>query len=171
MLLKNLKGSNFAAIFLVSATILTPQVAVASDRPLSYEIEKSLSRADLIERIMPAVVSISATRTEQRQPQVQQRIPGFPFPLPPGIGNQTPPTPTQSAGSGFFVSNDGYVVTNNHVIQNAQNIYIITNGGERHSASVVGTDERIDIALLKVDSENIEFPFVSFLLFVSLCYL
>jgi serine protease Do len=64
-------------------------------------------------------------------------------------------------GSGFFISPDGYVVTNNHVADHAQSVQITTDDGTVYTAKTVGTDERSDLALLKVDADT-KFPFVKF---------
>src|SRR4029077_2462552 len=61
-------------------------------------------------------------------------------------------------GSGFFISADGYAVTNNHVVQNAETVTVTTDDGKTYTAKVIGTDSRSDLALLKVDGGN--FPFV-----------
>lgn len=66
-----------------------------------------------------------------------------------------------SQGSGFVVSNDGYVVTNNHVIENATRIEVSFEDGSSYDARLIGTDSRTDLALLKIDSDD-EFPFVEF---------
>jgi serine protease Do len=67
----------------------------------------------------------------------------------------------QGQGSGFFISADGYVVTNNHVVDNAGSVEIVTDDGRTLDAKVVGTDSKTDIALLKV-TEGGDFPFVRF---------
>jgi serine protease Do len=61
-------------------------------------------------------------------------------------------------GSGFFISADGYAVTNNHVVENADNVKVITDDGKTHTAKVIGTDPRTDLALIKV--EGGPFPYV-----------
>src|SRR5208283_2189254 len=61
-------------------------------------------------------------------------------------------------GSGFFITSDGYAVTNNHVVQNADNVQVATDDGKTHSAKVIGTDPRTDLALIKVDGKD--FPYV-----------
>ncbi len=61
-------------------------------------------------------------------------------------------------GSGFFISRDGYAVTNNHVVQNAENVQVTTDDGKTYTAKVIGTDPRTDLALIKIDGNN--FPFV-----------
>jgi serine protease Do len=63
-------------------------------------------------------------------------------------------------GSGFFVSADGYAVTNNHVINNAKTVQVVTDDGRTLSAKVIGSDPNTDLALIKVDGHN--FPFVKF---------
>ncbi len=61
-------------------------------------------------------------------------------------------------GSGFFITADGYAVTNNHVVQNAENVQVTTDDGKTYSAKVIGTDPRTDLALIKVDGKD--FPYV-----------
>jgi len=61
-------------------------------------------------------------------------------------------------GSGFFITADGYAVTNNHVVQNADNVQVTTDDGKTYTAKVIGTDSRTDLALIKVDGKD--FPFV-----------
>src|ERR1700690_3961468 len=62
-------------------------------------------------------------------------------------------------GSGFFISADGYAVTNNHVVQNAEDVTVTTDDGKTYTAKVIGTDARTDLALIKVEGRN-DFPFV-----------
>jgi serine protease Do len=127
-----------------------------------------LSFADIFDQVSPAVVQIDVeTRIERPQGLVQ--IPG----LPPGFGfrlpeGQTPPgaepdedAPTsQGAGSGFFISADGFIVTNNHVVENATKITVRLSDERELEATLVGRDERTDLAVLKVEGDS--FPFVSF---------
>jgi serine protease Do len=129
-----------------------------------------LSFADIFERVSPAVVSIDVrTRVNLRN---LRRIPGFegfPFavPQPPGgqdgepgdnDGDNAPEA--QASGSGFFISADGYVVTNNHVVENAEEITVRLSDEREFKATVVGRDEATDLAVLKVEGRN--FPFVRF---------
>ena len=69
--------------------------------------------------------------------------------------------PKIGSGSGVIISSDGYIVTNYHVIENAQKISITTNNNQNYEADIVGYDEQNDIALLKIESEN-SFPFATF---------
>ncbi|MEM9999577.1 MAG: Do family serine endopeptidase [Pseudomonadota bacterium] len=66
-----------------------------------------------------------------------------------------------SQGSGFFISGDGFLVTNNHVIENGEEFTVILNDGEEYDAELIGTDPRTDLAVLKVDA-NTEFTYVDF---------
>src|SRR5712672_2372163 len=63
-------------------------------------------------------------------------------------------------GSGFFISADGYAVTNNHVVEGAQSVLVTTDVGKSYTAKIIGTDPKTDLALIKVDAQG--FPYVSF---------
>ena len=106
--------------------------------------------ADLTERVAPAVVSIQAERTVVTQDRRQPRNPieelfGFPF----GGG-----TPRAGEGSGFVISADGYVVTNNHVVAEFDKIDVVFLDGTTLPAKIVGRDPATDVALLKVESRK-----------------
>ena len=64
-------------------------------------------------------------------------------------------------GSGFFISSDGYIVTNNHVVKNAKTVTVVTDDGKTLDAKVVGTDPKTDLAVVKVDQKG-DYPYVSF---------
>ena len=113
------------------------------------------SFADLAEKLMPSVVNISTTQT------VRSATNPFPFQFPPGSPFEDMfkefQTPTErkasSLGSGFIISEDGTVVTNNHVIANAEDI-IVRIKDKEYKASVVGADPYADIAVLKIDTNE-----------------
>jgi serine protease Do len=69
---------------------------------------------------------------------------------------------TMAQGAAFFISPDGYAVTNNHVVQNAQSIEVATDEGKTYAAKVIGTDPKTDLALLKVEGGSGNFPYVQF---------
>ncbi|MGQ3015779.1 Do family serine endopeptidase [Phenylobacterium sp.] len=128
-----------------------------------------LSFADIFEQVSPAVVSVNVT--SRADASVLRQIPGFeglPFgiiPRAPGgsdeDGEEEQQGPTQmSAGSGFFISADGYIVTNNHVVENAEEIKVVLKDERELVAEIVGRDEATDLAVLKVKGAN--FPYVSF---------
>ncbi|HEY1426845.1 MAG TPA: trypsin-like peptidase domain-containing protein [Caulobacteraceae bacterium] len=120
------------------------------------------SFADIFERVSPAVVSIHVTSKIDIS-ALRKQIPGFenfPFEIVPKGDDDRPLPKQQSSGSGFFISSDGYIVTNNHVIDGAEDIKVVTKDGAELTATVVGRDEGTDLAVLKVNGHD--FPFVSF---------
>ncbi len=115
------------------------------------------SFADLAEKLMPSVVNISTTQT------VVERSNPFPnFQFPPGspFGDMfkefgTPQERQSSAlGSGFIIDEEGIVVTNNHVIEGAEDIVVQVNGEKKFNAKVIGADPLSDIAVLKIESKE-----------------
>ena len=139
---------NILKIFFI-ATILTFNFQIKS---FSKSIPSSF--ADLAEKLMPSVVNISTktTITTQSNP--------FPFQFPPGSPFEDMfkefgvPQERQSSalGSGFIIDEKGIVVTNNHVIQDAQDIIIRVNGDKEFKAKVIGSDPLSDIAILQLDT-------------------
>ena len=114
------------------------------------------SFADLAERLMPSVVNISTTQT------VTTTTNPFPFQFPPGSPFEdmfkefgTPQERKSSAlGSGFIIDEKGIVVTNNHVIQDAEDIIVRVNGDEEYKAKVIGADPLSDIAVLQLETKD-----------------
>ncbi len=113
--------------------------------------------SNLVQQVSPAVVSVTATKSLSQQELQQQQIPEL---LQRFFGNQIiiPQQPTQkdrtAYGSAFFISSDGYLLTNRHVIDGATNVSITLNDRREYDAKVIGSDERTDIALLKVQGER-----------------
>lgn len=79
----------------------------------------------------------------------------FDFFFGPGMGRRQQPQPVQGAGSGVIISADGYIVTNNHVIDGADNIEVVLNDKRDFKATLVGTDPTTDIALLKIEADGL----------------
>jgi serine protease Do len=175
-----------AGVFGVAVTgfaigqILPQAISPATAQITTNRAATQMSFADVVERVSPAVVSV---RVKLEQPNVANRdgIERFGREnIPPQMeeffkrffgdrdGPNVRPGPgprgprrTQGQGSGFFVSADGYVVTNNHVVDKSAEVEITTNDGKSYQAKVVGTDPRTDIALLKVEGRS-DFPWVKF---------
>ncbi len=135
-----------------------------------------LTFADIIEKVKPSVVSISVVASDKSDesasaqglpegfPNVPEDSPFYEFfkRLPKEFrGPQTPRPPQQAQGSGFVISADGFVVTNNHVIDGADKIQVSFDDQEKLDAELIGTDPRTDLALLKIKSDK-TFPHVKF---------
>lgn len=122
--------------------------------------------ADVVDKLLPAVVNISALQPKKTQdfdlsflddmPQSQsiqdlkeslQKIPSSPE--------------ISSVGSGFIISKDGFIVTNNHVIEGMKEVLVNLEDGSKHKARLIGADTKTDLALLKIDAKK-EFSFVKF---------
>ncbi len=137
-------------VFLVSILLLFNN----SISSFSKEIPGSF--ADLAEKLMPSVVNISTTTTVTTQSNP------FPFQFPPGSPFEDmfkefgAPQERKSAalGSGFIIDEKGLVITNNHVIQDAEDIIVRVNGDKEFKAQVIGADPLSDIAVLKLDSNE-----------------
>lgn len=132
--------------------------------------------ADMVEQVLPAVVTVSVETHRAGVMDQQQGVPnpfnrGNPFspfgPFGPGQGFPGQQGPDQGggailgSGSGFIIDETGFVVTNNHVIDNADQISITLADGDSYDATLVGTDPSTDIALLKIDSDGETFPTVA----------
>ncbi len=136
------------------------------------------SFADVVDHVSPAVVSVKVKVTQAEDssdngdsPTSPRSMPNIPKDDPlyrffkqfgDSNGNPRPhPRTGMAQGSGFFISSDGYVVTNNHVVENATDVQLTLNDGRNVSATVVGTDKKTDLALLKVKSGD-NYPYVPF---------
>ena len=136
-----------------------------------------LTFADIVDKVKPSVVSVLVTGGSPRAAG-SGRSPRNPFPdlpeehpfndffknLPKEFRNnpgQGTPRPTQAQGSGFVISADGFVVTNNHVVDGASKVQVSFDEQNKFDADVVGSDARTDLALLKIKAAK-SFPFVKF---------
>lgn len=163
-------GAMVAAFVVTGSNVLSfvssAKAQIVTDRPANM-----LSFADIVDKVKPAVVSV---RTKSEGPQTTADEDSNNGDIPPNMerffrrffGDQVPGPNriprnrrTQGQGSGFFISADGFVVTNNHVIDKATTVEIQTDDGKTYTAKVIGTDPRTDLALLKVDGRT-DFPWV-----------
>ncbi len=143
-------------------------VAEAQQPPFAAAVPQGapMSFADLIEHVSPSVVSIYASGTvevDERTIPMPNIPPQFREFFDPFRGGEGAPEPRErrSQGSGFFISAEGYVVTNNHVIDGANEITVALSDGREFEATLIGTDPATDLAVLKVEGED-AFPFVEF---------
>ena len=120
------------------------------------DIDRSRRNAvtNAIKLASPAVASVSVTQVQRYAINPFQRDPWFEFFFPPQIRQQE----VKGSGSGVVISPDGYVLTNDHVVENATKIIVTLPGGEEYNADVVGMDNVTDLALLKLDGSD--FPYV-----------
>jgi serine protease Do len=148
--------------------------AWASPAHAAYTAPAPQGFADLVAKVKPAVISVRVRIEEasndgnigpnQIPPQMRKFFQQFGFPnMPNGMQNGMPHGKQMitGLGSGFFISADGYAVTNNHVVDHAKTVQIKTDDGATYKAKVVGTDPKTDLALIKVDA-NKTFPYVKF---------
>lgn len=147
--------------------------ALAQSKPVPYAAVLAkgapVSFADLIEEISPAVVSINVeTHEELPASQVPEGLDQLPEQFrdffrrqQPGRNGQPRARDGRSLGSGFLISRDGHVVTNNHVIEHASKITVSMQDGREFDAELIGRDKLTDLAVLKIKDDK-KFPFVSF---------
>lgn len=171
------KGTVIAAI---GAAAIIGFGAASLDRPVSADTSVQALQtglpmagfADMVEQVSPAVVSIQVVKQVPAAASGPQ--PGFP----PGQpferffregpdsqgGNEGAPRRgprPQAQGSGFVISEDGYIVTNHHVVDQGVEVSVVFKDGTEAKAEIVGTDEKTDLALLKIEPDE-DLPFVSF---------
>jgi Do/DeqQ family serine protease len=103
------------------------------------------SYADVLDSIRPAVVSVYSSKT------VRERVPDFYRQL----GVQGREQRLRGMGSGVIVSSDGYIITNNHVVEGADELKVLLNDGREYTAKTIGTDPKTDVAVIKIDGEKL----------------
>ena len=123
-----------------------------------YAYSKSIpdSFADLAEKLMPSVVNIKTTQT------IKTNSNPFNFKFPPGSPfedmfkefNQPRERQGTALGSGFIIDKKGIVITNNHVIEGADDIIVSVNGSTEYKATVIGADPYMDLAVLQIESDE-----------------
>ena len=133
------------------------------------KVERPIGFADIVERVKPSVISVKVNISEKLAKDDSSNNEDSPFQpgspmerffrrfggpdgLPPGLrgGPRGGRGPVTGQGSGFFISADGYAVTNNHVVDGADKVEVTTDDGKTYIAKVIGTDPRTDVALIKV---------------------
>src|SRR4051812_13614516 len=150
------------------------------DRQVKQQVAQPVGFADIVERVKPSVISVrvnigekvarddGANKNDDDASPFQPGSPmerffrrfGGPDGMPPGMrgGPRGRGGQITGQGSGFFISADGYAVTNNHVVDGADKVEVTTDDGKTYKAKVIGTDPRTDVALIKVEGAS-NFPF------------
>lgn len=152
-----------AACLMLFSCLSVSAVAFTKPSAVPTEVEVNLPNfTELFEKASPAVVNISTLAIPKNQgariygpggeelPEIFRRYFGIPYPDTP------PPTTPQplSLGSGFIISDDGYILTNNHVVEGADEIIVKLSDRSEFKAELVGADKRSDLALLKIKAKN-----------------
>jgi serine protease Do len=183
---RSLRAALLGAVALIAiggaALETVPMASHAAVAATSASPAGPASFADVVDRVKGAVVSVKVKISEdgaQDQPQMPHMpdfAPGSPLDrffkqfgegqdgggdMMPGMRPHHAPHLQMAQGSGFFISADGYIVTNNHVVDHATDVTVTTVEGKTMPAKVIGTDAKTDLALLKV-TEGGNYPFVNF---------
>jgi serine protease Do len=161
-----------AAVVGVSPQSLVPAFPTAA---AAESVQRPVGFAEIVEKVKPAVISVRVKVDASAETSSLEG--NLPFPpnspmdrffrrfgmpdLNPEKGQQPNRRSVTGQGSGFFITADGYAVTNNHVVDKAKTVEVITDDGKTLSAKVLGTDSRTDLALIKVEGRS-DFPHVTF---------
>lgn len=174
-----------ATAFVSAASIMPSSPAIAQNQLNAAGIDTSHGFADLVDRVMPAVVSVqvkfanAAAAGDEDGAGPGQQMPGLPdgplgeffkqfrgqgIPGMPGQGGGEDQKPRggMAQGSGFIISADGYAVTNNHVVKDADEVSVTMKDGTEYKAEVIGTDPKTDLALIKIKGDGKKFDYVAF---------
>lgn len=158
----------FLPLFLMVITIILLPSSVINAREIAPAINAPNSFADLAERLLPSVVNVSSTQKleeeiDEELPEIPQFPPGSPFEdffedflgRRDKSGGLPPQQPAASLGSGFIIdAENGYIITNNHVIRDAEEVRITLSDDSTIPAKIIGRDEKIDIAVLQIDTKK-----------------
>ncbi|HEY4403162.1 MAG TPA: Do family serine endopeptidase [Xanthobacteraceae bacterium] len=183
-LLAGVAGLGVSVLFAGSGFNLNASLGSLSPAAHAQGLQRPVGFADIVEKVKPAVVSVRVKMDGgPRTTGFEGELPfpkGSPmdrffrqFGAPDEGGNQSAPgnqgrqggpagrNMITGQGSGFFISADGFAVTNNHVVDKAENVQVTADDGKIYEAKVIGTDPRSDLALIKVEGRG-DFPFVKF---------
>ena len=138
------------------AITTAPQVSPEAVQPA---LDLSEAFTNLAEAVTPAVVRIESRRPRTASPGLQQDpetlrrfFPDLPFDPDGGQGQRQPARPSVAGGTGFIVSDDGYILTNNHVVAGADEVTVYFEDRHQYTAEIVGTDPFTDVAVIKIDA-------------------
>lgn len=157
--IQNIRGDSmkfYRQLFLGVCLSFTLTSPLSSGVPKSKE-EIRFTFAPIVKKVSPAVVNIYAARLVHMSPMAQDPFFQHFFGRTRLFGN-TKPRVQRSLGSGVIVRGDGIVITNHHVIENAQEIKVVLQDGEEYAAKVVVKDPRTDLAALKIEAAKPSFP-------------
>ena len=144
------------------ATKVVPAGLVVSDRPVARDGKLGFSFAPVVKKVAPSVVKITS-KVKSKEVRTQESFPGMDDPMLRRFfgdsfrgGGRTYRTPPQEGvGSGVVVTKDGYILTNNHVVDGADEVKIGLQDGREFTAKVIGKDPKSDVAVVKVDAKDL----------------
>jgi serine protease Do len=152
-------SSDFSSIASVAGAATAAGIEAPRPAPAERLVTGLPDFSALVERYGPAVVNVTITAKAESVANLPRFSPDDPFfeffrrfgqPIPRGT-----PQPSRGEGSGFIVSADGYILTNAHVVSGASEVTVKLTDRREYQAQVVGSDERTDVAVLKIDAENL----------------
>jgi len=158
---KSLKSLLSGGILIMSVVFTIPAIGAeqaTKSGPAAFELQKSF--ISVIKRVKPSVVDISAKKTVTRQQTQQDPFGGmFDDPMFQQFFRRFPPSvpqrqELQSRGSGVIIRKDGYILTNNHVVAQADQLTVTLSDGRTKEAKIIGNDESTDLAVIKIDGDN-----------------
>ena len=160
------------SLLLITSVLVGLTLAVLSVRTATGGVPSDF--ADLTEKLSPTVVNVYTTQTVEVSSPLHQFLPDemeipepfrrfFGIPDAPGPGGQAPKREMKrtSLGSGVIVTADGYILTNNHVVEDADEIHVTLFTFEEYKATVIGRDPKSDVALIKIEPKA-DLPFATF---------
>src|SRR5947208_2750703 len=160
-----------SALAVAIAAALAISTAATADPAAATEVNAHGAPHPVGVAAIAAKVKSAVIGVRVKVENAESQIPDQELPVPPGSPFYkffgTPDQNPQkhrfgtALGSGFFISGDGYAVTNNHVVENGRNFEITTDDGKTYPAKVIGTDSKTDVALIKVEGRH-DFPYVQF---------
>lgn len=163
-------GCSIVIGMVLGARFDSPPSAAARPESGSLQVTRSVGPApaaavdfsEIVERSIPAVVSVNNTQiseSERADSRSDDPLFRFFFGEPDDPRERArPPQRRMSSGSGFLITPDGYILTNNHVVEGATKLEVTLDNGDEYVAEVVGTDSIIDLALIKIDSRGDDLP-------------
>lgn len=147
--------------------IVTPITVFADDEDSIAALRKmGTAFSSIAEKASPAVVSLKAEVVASRDSSTYHQWPFDddlfefffgPRPRSPRSPRRREPQPVRTMGSGFIISADGYILTNNHMVEDAKEVKIELSDGRKFDAEIIGTDPETDIALVKIEAENLPY--------------
>jgi len=160
------QSSSAAAPLGAAAASAAPVAAASAERAPNALVRGLPDFANLVEQVGPAVVNVTVIEKRQRNPLQRFGAPGGEdddpfsdffrqFQGQPRENQPRDNTPEEGVGSGFIVSSDGYILTNTHVVDNATRVIVRLTDRREFQAKVIGSDDKSDVALLKIDAKNL----------------